>query len=67
MQMEKAHRSIMLKIGDLVIAGDYIGVFRIERLSTDGVTADIQLYDSTAAATTGKRISVPISILLPFQ
>jgi hypothetical protein len=65
--MKTELENMLVKVGDLVVAHNYLGVFRIEGLSDDGATADIQLYEFAASATTGKRISVSVSILRPFK
>jgi hypothetical protein len=58
---------MLLKIGDLVVSRTFIGVFRIEDLSDDGVTADIQIYDFNVQDTVGRHVSVPVTLLTPFR
>jgi hypothetical protein len=59
---------MLLKVGDLVVTINYIGVYVIQRLSEDGVTADIEPYSvaKREVIPESTRISVPVTILRPF-
>jgi hypothetical protein len=58
---------MLLNVGDLVLAVNYMGVYRIHSFSEHGVIAEIESYNVARRIGTGKRISVLVTILRPFQ
>jgi hypothetical protein len=58
---------MLLNVGDLVQAVNYIGIYRIHSFSEHGVIAEIESYDVAKGIATGKRVSVPVTILRPVQ
>jgi hypothetical protein len=59
---------IVLEIGDLVLATNYCGVYRIQRFSENGVIAEIQQYhgEKPGVPPQSECISVPVTTLRPF-
>jgi hypothetical protein len=57
----------LLKVGDLVVAVNYTGIYRILGFSKGGVIAEIEAYDISKRKITGERISVPVTILRRFR
>jgi hypothetical protein len=58
---------MLLNAGDLVVAANYIGVYRIQEFSEHGVIAKIQPYNIDSQTVTGDPISVQVTILRPFN
>jgi hypothetical protein len=59
--------NVFLRVGDLVEAKNYIGVYRIERLSRDREVADIEQYNIETQQKIGNRMSVSVTILSPYE
>ena len=57
----------MLKVGDLVTAQGYDGVFRVCSFSKDQTTAEIELFNVSKQQPMQHRMRVPASALSPFS
>jgi hypothetical protein len=58
---------MLLNVGDLVLAVNYLGVYRIHGFSEHGVIAEIESYNIEKRIATGKRMSVSVTILRLFR